>query len=1010
MIGRLKKISKLPDLNSRQIKLTDKPFAKIKELAPKVEKMSFEEMRSRIQEMKDELKPLVEKVPREQKNSLRKVERTKALPKHELDIQAKLQEFLPEVYAFMDEIFFRKMGMRYHDVQFRAGIILAQGQRLVELFTGEGKTMTFQLPLMLYSLAGRGAHLVTVNDYLSRRDGEYAGHIAAELGLSVGIVTSNANYKFVPDELLEMYKGSEGKAEREKLQSLNISRMDGINLIEVNKRDAYNADITYGTNNEFGFDYLRDNMAWETETLSQRELYFCIIDEADSILIDEARTPLIISGIPSDANTEKYIRFADAVRDLEENKHYIVDHKTRSVTMTEEGINAVEERLGEDNLWKDYSMAYHIENALKAQTMFNKDEHYLVKGGEVLIVDEFTGRILKGRRYSEGLHQAIEAKERVEIKQESKTYATITFQNFFRLYKVLCGGSGTVMTEAEEFYKIYGLETVPVPTNKPVIRQDFPDRIYKNQQAKFKAVVKEVKEKHEKGQPVLIGTTSVEKSEIVSQLLDAERIPHEVLNAKYHEQEAKIIERAGRKGAVTVATNMAGRGADIVIGGGIRGDQAYQEIKELGGLHVIGTERHESRRIDNQLRGRTGRQGEPGSSRFYVALDDQLMKVLGGELMGRLMSRVGLQDDMPIEMGFISRQIESSQKRIEGLNFDNRKKVVEYDDVMNQHREIFYTKRRLFLINADEASGNFVIDGKVVNVLRDDKLKKEYESRIEEAKANLEKMIVKIAKDEIELEVTTLIVELRKANEENYRKVISKFLEIVPEYVAAKLYGTSVGKLKDTIYEEIKRMKLAELPKYFSSKSEKVVELKRDEFPKEFHYLVKAITLKSMDDIWVDHLEMMKDIREGIGLQAYAQKDPLVEYKNEAYNVFQIFMENVNSKVIKDILNIQKANVQSIEVPQQPVQQLTTNQPDIEDVLTEDREFVTDEVVATGSKIESVVRKIERDRQAQSLTMSRSADGGSKKLNVTAFKDVGRNDPCPCGSGKKFKKCHGANL
>lgn len=1007
MIGRLKKIT---DLNSRQIKLTDKPFQKIKELHDKVEKMSYQEIQARVKEMQAELKPLVDKVPREYKNSLRKIERTKDLPKHELVIKDKLQEFLPEVYAFMDEIFFRKMGMRYHDVQFRAGITLAQGQRLVELFTGEGKTMTFQLPLMLYALAGRGAHLVTVNDYLSRRDAEYAGHIAAGLGLSLGIVTSNASYKFVIDEEIEMYKGQEGKALRDAMTSLNISKMDGVNLIECSKRDAYNADITYGTNNEFGFDYLRDNMAWEIGTLSQRELYFCIIDEADSILIDEARTPLIISGIPTDANTQKYMQFAEAVRELEENKDFILDHKTRSVTLTEEGIQAVEGRLGEGNLWNDYSMAYHIENALKAQTMFNKDEHYLVKGGEVLIVDEFTGRILKGRRYSEGLHQAIEAKERVEIKQESKTYATITFQNFFRLYKILSGGSGTVMTEAEEFFKIYGLETVPIPTNKPVVREDHPDRIYKSQEAKFKAVVKEIKEMNAKGQPVLVGTTSVEKSEIISQLLDAERIPHEVLNAKYHEQEAKIIEKAGRKGAITVATNMAGRGADIVIGGGVRGDQAYQEIRDIGGLHVIGTERHESRRIDNQLRGRTGRQGEPGSSRFYVALDDQLMRVLGGELMGNLMSRVGLKDDMPIEMSFISRQIESSQKRIEGLNFDNRKKVVEYDDVMNQHREIFYTKRRAFLVYSDEASGNFVIDGKVVNVLKNDKLLPEYQAKIDEAKAILEKIVSKTIKDELSFEISSKVVELRKSNEVNLRLVIDKFLSIVPEYLASKLYSSQTSKVKDVIYEEIKKLKLSDLPRYFEEKSERIVELKRDEFPKEFHYLIKAITLKSMDDIWVDHLEMMKDIRDGIGLQAYAQKDPLVEYKNEAYTVFEIFMEAINGKVVKEILNIQKTNIQSIEVPQQPLSQLVTNQPDIEDILTEDREFTTDEVVVKGSpsKIENVLRKIENSRRDQSLSMSRTSDGGSRKLNVAAFKDVGRNDLCPCGSGKKFKKCHGA--
>ncbi len=986
------KISSIFDLNSRQIKSTDKAFQKIRSLKDDVEKMSYEDMQKRIKEMKAELTKMTDEIPFEKKLSLRKIDRTKPLPKEEIAIQNKLNEFLPEVFAFMDEVFFRKVGFRYHDVQLRAGIILAQGQRLVELYTGEGKTMTFQLPLVLYSLAGRGAHLVTVNDYLSRRDGEYAGHIASALGLTVGIVSSTASYKFVFDEQLKFVKG-EGAAElREKMPKIQISAMDGINLVECVKRESYNCDITYGTNNEYGFDYLRDNMSWDLNNISQRELYFCIIDEADSILIDEARTPLIISGIPTDANVSKYKLFAEAVNDLVENEHYEVDHKTRRVMLTEEGIQMVENKLGVDNLWKDYSMAYHIENALKAQTMFNRDEHYLVKGGEVLIVDEFTGRILKGRRYSEGLHQAIEAKEGVEVRQESKTYATITFQNFFRLYKVLCGGSGTVMTEAEEFYKIYGLETVQVPTNRPVVRVDSPDLIYKNQNAKYKAVVAEIKERHSKGQPVLVGTTSVDKSEIISNLLDIERIPHEVLNAKYHEQEAKIIEKAGRKGAVTVATNMAGRGADIVIGGGSRGDEAYEEIKALGGLHVIGTERHESRRIDNQLRGRTGRQGEPGSSRFYVALDDQLMRILGGDMMGSLMARVGMDDDTPIELKLISKQIESAQKRIEGMNFDSRKQIVDYDDVMNQHREIFYSRRRNFLQSAEEASGKFIEQGNLVVVSSLDKQHQEqYNSKIESAQENL----IKIIKALVDLEVSnftkTQLSNNKKWNKEVVSNIVKNFTEIIPVSILAKVLNIQTSKVTEFLSEELLKDKSDKSEKYLVELADKVIDEKQKEFGKEFYYVAKAITLQTMDNIWVDHLELMKDIRDGIGLQAYAQKDPLVEYKNEAYIVFESFIQNINKDVVKQILSIQRLTPEMVNA-QPTLANAVTNEDQITDVLTEDREFIADQGNDNKVLASSLVGRLESERKQNAVSGGLGQENNTRKINAKAFKQFNRND------------------
>lgn len=988
----IKKVLPSFDLNQRQIKSTEKALQKIKELKEPVSKMSYEDMQKRIKEMKEEINKLVDEISFEKKLSLRKIDRTKPLAKEEVAIQNKLNEFLPEVYAFMDEVFFRKVGFRYHDVQLRAGIILAQGQRLVELYTGEGKTMTFQLPLVLYSIAGRGAHLVTVNDYLSRRDGEYAGHIASALGLSVGIISSTASYKFVNDDQLKFVKG-EGAAElRSNMHAIQISNMDGINLVECSKRDSYNCDITYGTNNEFGFDYLRDNMSWDLNNISQRELYFCIIDEADSILIDEARTPLIISGIPTDANVSKYNSFASAVKDLVEGEHYELDHKTRTVVLTEQGIELVENRLGVENLWKDYSMAYHIENALKAQTMFNRDEHYLVKSGEVLIVDEFTGRILKGRRYSEGLHQAIEAKEGVEVRQESKTYATITFQNFFRLYKVLCGGSGTVMTEAEEFYKIYGLETVSIPTNRPVVRIDYPDQIYKNQTAKYRAVVAEIKEKHSKGQPVLVGTTSVEKSELISQLLDAEQIPHEVLSAKYHEQEAKIIEKAGRKGAVTVATNMAGRGADIVIGGGSRGDEAYLEIRELGGLHVIGTERHESRRIDNQLRGRTGRQGEPGSSRFYVALDDQLMRILGGDMMGRLMNSVGMDENLPIELKLISKQIESAQKRIEGMNFDARKRIVDYDDVMNQHREIFYSRRRKFLQSAEEASGKFVENGQLVTVSSLTKeLQQSYDNKIKFAQDSLVKIINSLVNDEVKTFIENQLNGNKKWNKESISTIVKNFTEMIPASILAKVLNIQTSKVNEFLVEELLKDKSDKAQKYLLDLANKVIEQKRTEFNKEFAYVTKVITLQTMDNIWVDHLELMKDIRDGIGLQAYAQKDPLVEYKNEAYNVFESFIQNINKDVVKQILSIQKLTPEMVNAQPQ-FDNITTNQAQVEDVLTEDREFVSTDVYDQKVLASSLVGRLESERKSNAVVGGLGMENDTRKINAKAFKQFNRND------------------
>ena len=985
------------DSNTGQVSKTDKQLNEIKEWRTKTPDISYEQMRSRISEIKAEIKKVVDEIAEEDKLSLSKVERGKGLPEHEKAVQKKLYEVMPEVYAFVDEIFFRKMGFRYHDVQLRAGIILAQGQRLAELYTGEGKTMTFQLPLILYALAGRGAHLVTVNDYLTRRDGEYAGHIAVELGLVVGIINSQVSYKFIPDDQIKLLKGDEAQAKRDEMGStVSLSSIDTANLLEVTKRESYNCDITYGTNNEFGFDYLRDNMTWELSGISQRELYFCIVDEADSILIDEARTPLIISGVPSDADTEKYLKFAAAVDSLEQEKHYTIDHKSRSANLTEEGITQVEANLGIDNIWKDYSSAYHIENALKAKTLYIKDEHYLVKSGEVLIVDEFTGRILKGRRYSEGLHQAIEAKEGVQIQQESKTFATITFQNFFRLYKILCGGSGTVLTEAEEFYKIYGLESVTIPTNRPVIRIDYPDRIYKTQEAKFRAVIEEIKEKNAIGQPVLIGTASVDKSEIVSMLLDDAGIAHEVLNAKYHEQEAKIIERAGRRGAVTVATNMAGRGADIIIGGGKRGDAAWKEIADLGGLHVMGTERHEARRIDNQLRGRTGRQGEPGSSRFYTSLEDNLLRILGGEMMSRLLGMVGLKDDMPIEMKLISRQIEGAQKRIENVNFDYRKRVVDYDDVMNQHREIFYTRRREMLNHSEGANGRFLINQDLVEVEKVDDVNRKalLLEQKEEHKKQLRTLVQNLYVDEVN-EIAQEVESLKEKGTK-FEKLMKEFFVIVPVQYTEYLNFAQFN-------DKIKALTPKAIGDILSDVAKQAFEKKVEEFGDDFYYLAKVMMFQITDNAWVDHLEMMKDIRDGIGLQSYAQKDPLVEYKNEAFNVFRSFVSKMNLDFVKKILNVSK--VTEVPVPTQGARQLRldTNTEDIKDVSTEDREFVQTET--TTNKLDSVIKNAIKQKEKTQATISTGESQSGRTIVNSRVDEIGRNDKVSVryNDGKELK-------
>lgn len=644
-------------------------------------------------------RPLVERInalePGMKKLSDAKLKEKTAEFRGRLEKGEALDQILPEAFAVVREASRRTTGMRHFDVQLMAGVVLHEG-KIAEQKTGEGKTLSATLALYLNALSGRGTHLITVNDYLARRDTEWMGPIFYALGMTVGCLNHEKAYLYEPVAI--NHPLSAGEEAGETPEELELGQ--GHFLREISRREAYQADVTYGTNNEFGFDYLRDNMVYNLSQIVQVNgrgeegaHHFAIVDEVDSILIDEARTPLIISA-PQEEATQKYYDFAVLVEKITPQIDFSVDEKSRTATLTEVGLRKVERMLGVSNLYeKDFETVRHIEQALKARSIFQKDRDYIVKDGQVIIVDEFTGRLMIGRRYSEGLHQAIEAKEGVAIQKESKTLATISFQNYFRMYEKLAGMTGTAVTEAEEFSRIYDLEVVVTPTNEPMIRTDYPDMVYKTVGGKFKAVADEIEESHRRGQPVLVGTTSIEKNELLSKLLKRKNISHELLNAKHHEQEAQIISKAGEKGAVTVATNMAGRGVDIKLGEG---------VKELGGLHVIGTERHEARRIDNQLRGRTGRQGDPGSSRFFVSLQDDLMRIFGGATVEQVMNRFGIAEDVPMESRLVSGAIENAQKRVEGYNFDLRKHLVEYDDVVNKHREIAYTIRRKILSGGEE--------------------------------------------------------------------------------------------------------------------------------------------------------------------------------------------------------------------------------------------------------------------------------------------------------------------
>ncbi len=827
-----------------------------------------------------------------------------------LDRGEALDDLLPEVFAGVREVAVRVLGMRHYDVQLIGGHILHDG-KIAEMKTGEGKTLVATLALVANALERKGAHLVTVNDYLARRDADWMGRVYKFLGLSVGIV--------YPD-------------------------MD-----ELERREAYHADITYGQNNEFGFDYLRDNMKFDSAEFAQRKLNFGIVDEVDSILVDEARTPLIISG-PAERSTEKYAHVDRLIPRLAKEEDYKLDEKTRSATLTEEGVAKMEGLLGVGNLYDpaEIETLHHVNQALKAHTLFKRDVDYMLQDGEVVIVDEFTGRLMPGRRWSDGLHQAVEAKEGVKIERENQTLATITFQNYFRMYQKLSGMTGTAETEAEEFGKIYGLQVLVVPTHQPMVRDDRPDVVYKTEPEKFNAVIEEIRECTVDQQPVLVGTISIENSEKLSAALKKVGMKHHVLNAKHHASEAEIVAQAGRKGAVTISTNMAGRGTDIVLGGNpeflTRKDLAdgeedpkwettlaryteqcaaeHEEVLAAGGLHIVGTERHESRRIDNQLRGRSGRQGDPGSSRFFMSLEDDLLRVFGAERIQGLMERMGMEDGVPIEAKMVSRAIENAQKRVEGQNFDTRKHLIEYDDVMNKQREVVYHRRRECLAEGELRS-------EVLGM----------------AAAAATDLVALHTNEEIE----TAEWDLAALDD----ALFSQFL-VRADLADLPRDGLSIEALETAIQQRV-------LAAYEKREEEMGSEVVR--------HLEHVLTLQCLDNHWKDHLMAMDHLKEGIGLRGYAQKNPLQEYQKEGFDMFENMMLSYENDVVEKMFSVRIADEQEVD------------------------------------------RMEERRRdESAAATMGRgSGEGGAPEQKQVRRKGdkVGRNDPCPCGNGKKYKKCHG---
>jgi preprotein translocase subunit SecA len=862
--------------NERDLKKLDPLVSSINELEPSMKSLSPEAMASKTIEFKDRLAG-----------------------------GETVDDLLPEAFALVREASVRTLGMRHFDVQLIGGIVLHQG-KIAEMKTGEGKTLAATLPVYLNALTGKGVHVVTVNDYLARRDSEWMGVIYHFLGLSVGVIVHD--------------------------------------LDDEKRRSAYNSDVTYGTNNEFGFDYLRDNMKFSLAQYCQRDLHYAIVDEVDSILIDEARTPLIISG-PTHENTDRYYKINRVIPGLGKEQHYTIDEKARSVVLTEEGIARVEKALGVSNLYdpSQIETLHHVNQALKAHTLFKKDVDYIVNDGQVVIVDEFTGRLMPGRRYSDGLHQALEAKEGVRIENENQTLATITFQNYFRMYEKLAGMTGTADTEAAEFKKIYDLEVVIIPTNVPMIREDRSDLIYKTEQEKFDAVVEEIKDLYRRGQPVLVGTISIEKSEYLAHRLKKLGIPHNVLNAKNHAGEAEIVAQAGRFKGVTISTNMAGRGTDIILGGNpmflarskARKGEGSEEFEKLvqqlkerceeekrdvissGGLHILGTERHESRRIDNQLRGRSGRQGDPGSSRFYLSLEDDLMRIFGGDRVKMIMERVGMEDGEPIEHKYTTRAIENAQKKVEGHNFDIRKHLLEFDDVLNKQREVVYSQRR------------FILGG-------------------EELKATVQDMTEDIVQELVD----------RFTDERTHYEDwdISGLLEALWGQFGVRFPLESLPASEKT---------RAGITEYLVEKTREQYERKEQEVgPDIMRELEKFMMLQAVDNQWKDHLLSMDHLKDGIGLRGYGQRDPLKEYQKEGYEQFLDMTSRIREETARNLFLVKLAK-----------------EEDLEDITPKhDQEIV--------------------------LSHGGGTDSGTTTVRRQADK-IGRNSPCPCGSGKKYKKCCG---
>ncbi len=851
--------------------------------------------------------PVVEKINEVEKGYQETITTKEQVQAKTLEFKERLKngetvdDLLPEAFALVKTACKHLVGTKWkvrdkdvewnmvpYDVQLVGGTVMHQGN-IAEMKTGEGKTLVCTMPIYLNALTEKGVFLVTVNDYLAHRDSEWMGGLYGYLGMTTGVIVHDMNHE--------------------------------------EKKAAYECDITYGTNNEFGFDYLRDNMATTKERIVQRNLHYAIVDEVDSILIDEARTPLIISA-QAEESTSKYQQYARLIPQLEENNHYNIEEKEKSASLTEEGIGKMEQLLGVDNIYTEAGFAevHHIEQALRAQTCYKADIDYIVKEGQIIIIDEFTGRLMAGRRYSHGLHQAIEAKENVEIKRESKTLATVSFQNYFRLFDKLAGMTGTAKTEAEEFYQIYGLDTLVIPTNRPVVRKDVTDSIYKTQKGKFIAITKAVKELNQKGQPVLVGTVSVEKSEILSKLFKLEGVPHNVLNAKQHEREAEIVENAGNRGSVTIATNMAGRGTDIKL---------TEEVKELGGLYVIGSARHESRRIDNQLRGRSGRQGDPGASQFFVSMEDDLMRLFGGDKIKSMMDAFKLPEDQPIENGLINRSIESAQKKVEGRNFDIRKHLVEYDDVMNIHREIIYKKRRKAL------------------------LKEDIQEEIEEMLNQFSESVVRNH------------TEARPTQEWNYKEI--------HETITAVYRGTLTEEDLTIIEDQNALIELVQnyLKQAYKKRESEVTD------PSTMRSVEKAIHLRAIDSLWMDHIDSMSRLRENVAFSGMAQKQPIVEYKSQAFEMFNTLLAGIDQGTINALFHVDIGKI----VPQEMLQKaapknLRTNESEIEKPLSGNNPVVIKTSQAGPSRASAPI------------------------LNEDGEK-VGRNDPCPCGSGKKYKKCCG---